>query len=239
MKRLLLLLLAYAVGGAIINVAVAWGLAAFAGPYSTAWIGRSFEAHKALPDFVRRSHATHPRNRDGSWDAESGYAFTGYDVYVLRSRGTAQDQAILETTSLVTGWPMRTVWSRYAYYTDSTTVANTGSPTLASGDPKNLGEEEEDTGILLGDVWMPYRIIWPGFAINTIFYAAILWLLFAAPGFVRRRFVIRGRVRRGQCPACAYPVGASNVCTECGAVLPLPQGKGRGEGEARVSKDAP
>jgi hypothetical protein len=54
--------------------------------------------------------------------------------------------------------------------------------------------------------------IWPGFAINTIFYAAILWLLFAAPGFVRRRL----RARRGQCPACAYPVGSSNVCTECG-----------------------
>jgi hypothetical protein len=39
-----------------------------------------------------------------------------------------------------------------------------------------------------------------------------LWLLFAAPGWVRRRI----RARRGQCPACAYPVGASTVCTECG-----------------------
>jgi hypothetical protein len=62
---------------------------------------------------------------------------------------------------------------------------------------------------------LPLRPIWPGFAINTMFYAAILWLLFAAlhpGGFVRRRI----RARRGQCPACAYPVGASNVCTECG-----------------------
>ena len=58
-------------------------------------------------------------------------------------------------------------------------------------------------------------ILWPGFAINTIFYAAMLWLLFAAPGYVRRRV----RVRRGLCPACAYPIGTSDVCTECGKPL--------------------
>lgn len=63
---------------------------------------------------------------------------------------------------------------------------------------------------------LPLRPIWPGFAINTIFYAAFLWLLFAASGYVRRRF-IRGRIKRGLCPACAYPVGSSEVCTECGA----------------------
>ena len=60
---------------------------------------------------------------------------------------------------------------------------------------------------------LPLRPIWPGFAINTLFYAAILWLLFAAPGRVRRW----RRVRRGLCAKCAYPVGTSDVCTECGA----------------------
>jgi hypothetical protein len=59
--------------------------------------------------------------------------------------------------------------------------------------------------------------IWPGFAINTIFYAAILWALFIAPGSVRRMI----RRRRGLCPACAYPVGTSPVCTECGKPVHL------------------
>jgi hypothetical protein len=59
---------------------------------------------------------------------------------------------------------------------------------------------------------VPYQPIWPGFAINTLFYAGILWLLFAAPFALRRR----RRIKRGLCPACAYPVGASDVCTECG-----------------------
>jgi hypothetical protein len=63
--------------------------------------------------------------------------------------------------------------------------------------------------------WNP---LWPGFAINTIFYAAILWMLFAAPFALRRR----RRIKRGLCPKCAYPVGARDVCTECGASLPSP-----------------
>jgi hypothetical protein len=69
--------------------------------------------------------------------------------------------------------------------------------------------------------WLPIRPIWPGFAINTLFYAGILWggwLLFAAPLAVRRR----RRIKRGLCPACAYPVGDSPVCTECGKQLPSP-----------------
>jgi hypothetical protein len=61
----------------------------------------------------------------------------------------------------------------------------------------------------------PCLPIWPGFAINTILYAAILWLLFAAPGTIRRW----RRIKRGLCPECAYPVGSSETCTECGAVI--------------------
>jgi hypothetical protein len=61
----------------------------------------------------------------------------------------------------------------------------------------------------------PYRPIWPGFAINTIFYAAVLWVMFFAPGKVKRTI----RRRRGLCPTCAYPVGSSPVCTECGAAV--------------------
>jgi hypothetical protein len=49
-------------------------------------------------------------------------------------------------------------------------------------------------------------------SINTIFYAAILWLLFFAPGAMRRTI----RRNRGLCPACGYPIGTSSVCTECG-----------------------
>ena len=59
---------------------------------------------------------------------------------------------------------------------------------------------------------LPLAPLWPGFAINTIFYAAVLWLLFAFPFTLRRRH----RIKRGLCPACAYPFGDGAVCTECG-----------------------
>ena len=60
------------------------------------------------------------------------------------------------------------------------------------------------------------RPIWPGFAVNTVFYAMVLWLLIPGP-FVLRRFI---RVKRGLCSACAYPIGESDVCSECGKALP-------------------
>jgi hypothetical protein len=81
--------------------------------------------------------------------------------------------------------------------------------------------------LIASDFWvapytrrLPVRPIWPGFAINTFFYAVILWLLFAAPGSVRRW----RRIRRGLCAKCAYPFGTSDVCTECGAAIRRPGG---------------
>lgn len=59
---------------------------------------------------------------------------------------------------------------------------------------------------------LPYWITWPGFVINTLFYALIAWLMFVFPGKARRS----SRERRRLCPACAYPIGISPVCTECG-----------------------
>ncbi len=63
---------------------------------------------------------------------------------------------------------------------------------------------------------LPLRPIRPGFAVNTFFYAGILWLLIPGP-FALRRLIRR---RRGLCPKCAYPMGESEVCTECGRDLP-------------------
>ena len=62
---------------------------------------------------------------------------------------------------------------------------------------------------------LPYEPIWPGFAINTVFYALGGWLLFAGP-FVVRRW---RRIRRGLCPKCAYDLRGSDspACPECGA----------------------
>jgi hypothetical protein len=66
-----------------------------------------------------------------------------------------------------------------------------------------------------GVTLLPVRPLWPGFAINTIFYAAIMWFLFFAPGAIRKRV----RRKRGQCAACGYSLRdiTSDKCPECGA----------------------
>ena len=63
---------------------------------------------------------------------------------------------------------------------------------------------------------LPYHPMLIPFSINTLFYAVVLWLMIPGP-FALRRFI---RVRRGLCPACAYPTGQSGVCSECGKPLP-------------------
>jgi hypothetical protein len=64
-----------------------------------------------------------------------------------------------------------------------------------------------------------------GFVINTFFYAAILWLPFAALGTFRRR----RRIKRGLCPGCGYDLrgrgGHQNLCPECGAAVAMPDSR--------------
>jgi hypothetical protein len=71
---------------------------------------------------------------------------------------------------------------------------------------------------------MPLIPSFPEFAINTLFYAGVLWMLFATP-FALRRMIRR---RRGQCPHCAYPIGTSEVCTECGSAVTAKASRHRG-----------
>ncbi len=61
---------------------------------------------------------------------------------------------------------------------------------------------------------LPVGPLWSGFAINTLFYAVILWSLILGP-FALRRLI---RQRRGLCPACGYDLrhGEHEACPECG-----------------------
>lgn len=61
---------------------------------------------------------------------------------------------------------------------------------------------------------VPFRPIWSGFAINTTFYAAMLWGLTFGP-FAARRYI---RNKRGLCIKCGYDLRGTEheVCPECG-----------------------
>jgi len=103
---------------------------------------------------------------------------------------------------IAVGWPMLTLWhERETRADDWTRYVNVRSIVRGAVNLRDLGA-------------FPYRPIWPGFAINTLFYAGVLWVLCCGP-FALRRMIRR---RRGLCAACAYPIGQSDVCTECGAL---------------------
>ena len=219
MKRRLfkigLLLLGVLLGGAIVNVAVAWGFAVRQPPTHLVlgWYRRSCTLDNELAIAEK------------SWFVEAGRA----------------EQSIRRAVTLyAVSSTVRRAGSNYATYiapwADNRYVAIEGRfgwPALSLVGGK-LAAFNQPTGSALTSKWilpidafekssvhknfrhgLPLLPLSSGFAINTIFYAAILWLLFFAPDAVRRTI----RRRRGLCPACAYPIGTSPVCTECGAVV--------------------
>lgn len=66
---------------------------------------------------------------------------------------------------------------------------------------------------------LPVLPLWPGIALNTIFYAAIAWGLWRIPVLLRRA----RRRRRGWCIRCAYDragLAPGSPCPECGCEAP-------------------
>ncbi len=128
----------------------------------------------------------------------------GFGMKVQHAPGTAQNGPNGWTvTDARLGWPLY-VLQDWSWAETTLTNAQIESGQYFKGNTH------------FGHSLFPARPLLLGFVFNTLFYAAILWLLIPGP-FVLRRFV---RLRRGLCPKCAYPVGDSSVCTECGCELP-------------------
>lgn len=68
------------------------------------------------------------------------------------------------------------------------------SGTFSSSDARTLGIPPAMMVVTDRTRFIPCRPLLPGFAINTIFYAAILWMLFAIPSALNRK----RRMNRGQ-----------------------------------------
>lgn len=240
-RRIIVRAVAFLLLGAIVNVGVAWALAVRpidrSDPFSDrnvdsprGWFSHWDDRYATCKNlFIRTGEfqAVHdPKRWLGtplflSWLDEarfpdaipkwSKFHDEGWPLSELFVYGETRDVDYLEKAC---GWPMYAV--RYEWireFNRSVSEPNaTGSHGLlllpARWLPQNLETE------------LPWSPLWPGFAIDTVLYAMILWLITAAPLALRRRW----RIRRGLCPACAYPTGASPVCTECGHAVSKPTG---------------
>ncbi len=235
MRRRLITILIFLLAGAVVNVAVAWGCAL--------WLDSGGPIHSSPKRGV--TAADYPRWWVWVIDARGSTMVKSWASRDPPRLGALPPDATQdEIDAWLSGEPIRVpndlvpvpAWSRASAMP---TEANYGQGKAAiwedaAGWPMRgrASLHQEDVGQHAGTSWglrfvasqgflglprvLPLRPIPVGFAVNAIFYAAVLWLLISGP-FVLRRFI---RVKRGLCPACAYPMGEAAVCTECGKELP-------------------
>jgi len=195
--------------GAAVNVAVAWSLGAWS-PYTGSFAREATDVE--LARVVKHGETVKFKETMVS----SGRGIRNTYTPILDAALDAETRRMLASGAFV----------NFRVATPAVCVIESGFPCLAVKSVHVLHSStfttpmmlESQGGILLRNHvaieghpigWMP---VLPGFAINTIFYAAGEWALFAAPFVIRKGT----RIKRGLCPTCAYPVGASEACSECG-----------------------
>lgn len=121
------------------------------------------------------------------------------------------------------GWPFRSFeYAEHSWFNIAT------SPEFASwriegwrgGWPLALdahAEADSFSSYLRPDHIYPLTPIPLGLLANTAFYTLLTLGLVRSLGLIRRT----NRHRKALCPHCAYPIGTSPACTECGKPIPL------------------
>lgn len=111
------------------------------------------------------------------------------------------------------GWPMRTMWFESQPWVADKTLRR--SPMGTDGGVV-LPVRPRYSSTMAHPVALPLRIATVGFAVNTMVYAGMAWMVFGLPAVVRRR----RRVKQGRCVRCGYDMRSSGVahsaCPECG-----------------------
>jgi hypothetical protein len=197
MKRRIVHILLLLIGGAIANIAVAWGML-LNGPLTDFSAPRDVDRWRV---FAQR------HGLEQSQPLMHDYQFTGFGFAVNKVDYVPTVLGGMEIFGSGTfivrtecGWPTRSLHGWAYEHQDYCHCIRMDHRRRIYG---------SDDGCL------PLRPLWPGFGINILFYALLLWLVFCAP-FVARRVLRR---KRRVCEKCAYPIGASPVCTECGAAV--------------------
>jgi hypothetical protein len=215
------------VGGAIINVAMAWGCAAFVqidpGPGTARGWSKPYEhLGQKTERLIRRYDAIGTtRLATGGWSnsgVKTGPIADAICPYWSDYESAFKSEPTQNSVNMHgNGWPLRTLFYRYGVIQGTVDMKIDGGFVLS---------DFASTGPLVGGSRfyvmraLPWRPIWPGCVINSVSYALVLWLLFVAPSSLRRR----RRIKRGLCPKCAYDLRNrptdSCVCPECGAPPP-------------------
>ena len=224
MKRRLFKLALFLLLGAVVNVAVAWGFAIFEQRHlsrdveincsagiawafvhaderiGTTWfyVGVREVEQQHMGSALIKGWATFEQAERALRPISPGWLF---QLYKREARQYPLSQ--LDPRHFMThGWPNRSL---------SCEIISNNSKWTTNASHGGLSVASQGN---FSDHILPLRPIWPGFAINTILYAAMLWLLTLGP-FAARRMIRR---KRGLCIKCGYDLRGveHEKCPECG-----------------------
>ena len=212
MKRHLFRLVLFLILGAIINVAVAWGCAQLI-PYPLIKQELRDSDLSIWRVQMRTGWPSEPYHRMSATAFGKRYeVMSGRIDFANASAPPGWLKGIYKEWR--DGWPLPCL----ARHTRLSFGKN-----IPSGYGFAAGQEERglvvppQNGMFAGlrELRLPIEPVWPGFAVNTFFYAAIVWSLTLGP-FTARRIIRR---KRGRCIKCGYDLGHADhrVCPECGA----------------------
>lgn len=209
MKRRLTKLVIFLLLGAVLNVAVAWACAAWidlTGVFPRGTSPRKYSRyHWQVFDHFDRIGASRMAWRVPPVTITGGRS--NLDSYMESLPQELEPHLELGRVLDRRGWPLLSMQCTFV-----DTAQDVWNPVYQVDDGIKLtatpGSDERGLRAL------PLRPLWPGFAINAIFYAALLWLLFF--GSLTARRIIRRK--RGLCVACGYDLRGDldGGCPECG-----------------------
>jgi len=215
MRRWLVRILVCLILGAITTVAVAWGCAWFLtfSTRSNDALSWRFNGEGYDDWYVGDAKQTGALRVVSSWRTQVGISSIMWDPSAPPPEDRIPPWAGLlhptgSSSSRVAdarGWPTLAMWSGFA---ESWSGFSNSGPTIKIISGLELPPRDSvPTWNVNHYRLLPLRPIWPGFLIDTLFYAAIWFGVFF--GFSSaKRFI---RVRRGRCPRCGYDLRGNRV----------------------------
>jgi hypothetical protein len=204
MRRAAFVILTFLLLGAVMTVIVAWLCERY---ISVRMIDTNLIARERRTEF--EGHEVGPDKLSHRWVMD---AYSSAGAEIVRFSDTDLQAEIRRS-----GWPFRSMCCEVEHRSDAlshwTKSVHGGMPikgfNFLSRDLPGMGLAMGMQGI---DRVLPRRPLWIGFLLDSLFFAMSLWILWMMPRWMRS--VFWGCTRK--CMRCGYPVGISQVCTECG-----------------------
>lgn len=228
-RKVIALTLLFLIAGAVVNVAMAWGCAAWFGAFGYLGSGESLSPSQWVwPQYLADRGWPSPTGAERFEGTTPGVTVVMTGSFVLKSGEpiTPSDLEIYDPTLfgdffvvnvLRAGWPLRSMQLQYHYASNpagaplvKAAAAHAGwrcGFPLPQWIPRDVGRLDR----------IPLLVLPTGFTANTLLFAGLLYAAMLAPRDLRRWM----RRRRGACVRCGYLLqhNATGVCSECGAVV--------------------